>query len=259
MLVVGHPGHELRVHGWLSAAKPLVCILTDGSGHGPRARLESSAQVLAAVGARRGPIFGRFSDRGLYGALYRRDTAVFIALADELCALILRERPVIIVGDAAEGFNPAHDICRFVVDAAVATAARAGHVAANLEFVLDAAPADLPADVAAGATCVVLNDQALERKLGAARDYVELRGEVDQALARFGSEAFRHEWLRPSTAARVAAACDEVTPFFERHGRAQVAAGIYAEPLTWREHLRPVHDALRDVAERDAVRACGSY
>ena len=33
VLVVAHPGHELRVHGWLELARPTVCILTDGSGH----------------------------------------------------------------------------------------------------------------------------------------------------------------------------------------------------------------------------------
>lgn len=29
-LVVAHPGHELRVYGWLEQARPRVFVLTDG-------------------------------------------------------------------------------------------------------------------------------------------------------------------------------------------------------------------------------------
>ena len=31
-LIVAHPGHELRVHHWMELARPLVLVLTDGSG-----------------------------------------------------------------------------------------------------------------------------------------------------------------------------------------------------------------------------------
>ena len=31
-LVIGHPGHELLVHGWLEVARPIVFVFTDGSG-----------------------------------------------------------------------------------------------------------------------------------------------------------------------------------------------------------------------------------
>ena len=42
-LVVAHPGHELRVYGWLALRKPDVYILTDGSGHTGNSRLDSWA------------------------------------------------------------------------------------------------------------------------------------------------------------------------------------------------------------------------
>ena len=32
LLFSAHPGHELRVYGWLKQTKPAVCFLTDGSG-----------------------------------------------------------------------------------------------------------------------------------------------------------------------------------------------------------------------------------
>ncbi|HEX8245140.1 MAG TPA: hypothetical protein VF541_16635, partial [Longimicrobium sp.] len=46
-LVVAHPGHELRVYGWMERARPLVFVLTDGSGSGSEGRLESTTGVLA--------------------------------------------------------------------------------------------------------------------------------------------------------------------------------------------------------------------
>jgi len=257
LLVVAHPGHEVRVHGWLEAARPMVCVLTDGSGHTATPRIASSADVVARAGATRGPIFGGLSDRALYEALRVGQVARFATLASELASLIVRRRIALVVGDAAEGFNPGHDVCRFVIDAAVAMAARSGQPAASLEFVLDAAPDDVPAHLAAGdMTGVTLDDAALDRKLAAARGYVELRAEVDAALERFGPEAFRREWLRPPATARVLAAWDETPPFFERHGRARVAQGVYAEPLTWRAHLRPQYDGLARLAETAPCVCC---
>ena len=226
-----------------------MCVLTDGSGHSATSRLSSSARLIAAAGAFQGPIFGPLTDRALYDAIRRGDAGRFESLARTLAALIVERRPSLVFGDAAEGFNPGHDICRFAIDAAVALAARHGQIAANLEFVLDAAPEAPSFGAAGGARCLTLDDDALDRKLAVARTYVELRADVDSALARYGREAFRHEWLRPPTTAQVVASWDAEPPYYERHGRARVAQGIYPEPLTWADHVRPVYACLRRLVE----------
>ncbi|MSQ47696.1 MAG: hypothetical protein EXR78_04785 [Deltaproteobacteria bacterium] len=51
-LVIAHPGHELRLHGWLQHARPWVSVLTDGSGHADHSRLDSTTTLLHDVGAR---------------------------------------------------------------------------------------------------------------------------------------------------------------------------------------------------------------
>ncbi len=68
-LVVAHPGHELRVHHWMERARPVVFVLTDGSGSAHSSRLASTTAVLEQAGARPGSIYGRLSDRDLYRAL----------------------------------------------------------------------------------------------------------------------------------------------------------------------------------------------
>jgi hypothetical protein len=44
--MIAHPGHELRVHHWIERTRPLVFVLTDGSGHTGVSRLASTTAVL---------------------------------------------------------------------------------------------------------------------------------------------------------------------------------------------------------------------
>src|SRR3954452_6829734 len=69
LLIVGHPGHELRVYGWLAATRPIVHVLTDGSGREGKSRIASTTAVLDAVGATPGSIYGRMSDAVIYRAI----------------------------------------------------------------------------------------------------------------------------------------------------------------------------------------------
>lgn len=107
-LVIAHPGHELRVHGWLEAARPSVCVLTDGSGRTGRPRLDSTTKVLDAAGARRGAVYGPFSDGRLYAALLEHEHSPFIRLVEGLASTFVRERVRVVAGDAEEGYNPSH-------------------------------------------------------------------------------------------------------------------------------------------------------
>ena len=65
-------------------------------------------------------------------------------------------------------------------------------------FVLDAAPDSCPSPLRADAWWLRLDEAALERKLGAAQAYPEMREEVAAALERFGRHAFAVECLRPA-------------------------------------------------------------
>lgn len=91
-LVVGHPGHELRVHGWLELTAPLTFVLTDGSGRTGQSRLASTTTVLEAAGARRGSIYGRVTDREIYAAILDHDFVFFTDLAEELAEALAQAR-----------------------------------------------------------------------------------------------------------------------------------------------------------------------
>src|SRR4051794_23626759 len=92
-LVIGHPGHELRLHHWLELAHPLTFVLTDGSGRMAASRLASTTSLLRNAGARLGSIYGRWTDQALYAAILARDPTTLSDLAREL-ALTLADNAV---------------------------------------------------------------------------------------------------------------------------------------------------------------------
>ena len=251
LLVVGHPGHELMVHGWLEAARPLVMVLTDGSGHAGVSRLPSTAALLARAGATPGSIFGRFTDVELYRTLLDHRAAVFADLVEELANAICQHQIAVVAGDDAEGFNPTHDVCRLIVDAAVTTARGRGRSLVNTAFALMDAPSRRAQQTGASSSILTLTDGALERKLSAALQYPEMAAEVAAALGRFGDEAFRIETFRHVRGCEVWAPGD-VPPDYERYGRKRVEEGVYPEVICYDQHMRPLADLLIGRSMREA-------
>src|SRR3954453_1416524 len=121
-LLVAHPGHELLLHGWISRNRPVVHILTDGAAHSAETRLGMTAVLLRDAGARAGTIFGRLSDAEAYTMILERNTALLGSLVTDLAKQLENDRPAILVTDAAEGYNPVHDLCRLIGGAAIAMA-----------------------------------------------------------------------------------------------------------------------------------------
>lgn len=239
VLMIAHPGHELRVHGWIEKERPLVLVLTDGSGPQGRSRLASTTRLLIQLGAEPGPVFGRLPDCALYEALLAGDHALFSGLADEIADTLIRTGTTLVAGDALEGYNPSHDVCRMLLDTAVShVEARTGRAIANHAILL----AGAPGSESAGSVVLVLDDAALERKRAAALAYEEMRSEVEPALARHGLEAYRREVLVPIR--RFDWTPAEQPPFYERHGEVRVAAGLYRRVIRFSEHLAPLGAAL---------------
>jgi len=243
---MAHPGHELRVHGWLETAQPLTFVLTDGSGGVGAGRIGSTTRLLNAVGARRGALYGRFSDRQIYQLVMERSHAMFMALADELARDLAAGDIDYVVGDAEEGYNPSHDLCRMIIGTALAILRRdTGRMLPNYDFLLVGRPDEGQTAKDAGAIKLALDQAALDRKFAAARNYSELVNEVAAALAKTGPEVFRHEVLRPCGSEAGLSRSGTGKPYYETYGEEQVTKGRYAAVLRWGEHMQPLAAALR--------------
>lgn len=244
VLFIGHPGHELRIFHWLECTRPLVAVITDGSGGTSTDRIASTLHVLATVGAR--PLdscIGFCTDRRAYEALLARDADFFTEMLRSTEAALSGRRIACVTSDAIEHFNPTHDLCCLLASKLADRHRREhGRPVRHLVFPLEAAPSAGrgPANVD-----IRLDDDALARKLECARGYRGLREEVDGALRAFGPEAFRRECLWDAVGPFEQVDAHGTVPYYERVGRERQGAGRYSEVITLAGHVRPVARALR--------------
>jgi hypothetical protein len=251
-LVIAHPGHELRVLNWLGLARPTVFILTDGSGHFQNSRLHRTTKILKSLGAGQGSIYGRLTDIEIYSAMLRGDIDLFVGLAAELAQTLLGDRTEYIVGDADEGYNPAHDVCRMLINAAVKKAFRMGVCLENFEALMAYKSNDLVSGAMPGAISIDSDQQAQALKLETAREYSELTPEVNRILAQEGPGALGFECLRPVSDDSGDFRAKE-PPYYEVYGAKQVAAGRYQQVIRYRDHILPIAEGLRRFAAGEGL------
>lgn len=251
-LVIGHPGHELRVFRWLEINQPDVFVLTDGSGRSGRSRLDSTTRILDRAGAHRGTVYGKFTDLAVYAAILRGDHDLFVDLARDLAQHLIDNGIEYVVGDPLEGREPTHDICRLIIDAAVTLASRAGdRQIGNFDFALTQTQGSLSQELCDQVIQIQLDDQAYERKMSAALEYKELQLEVEKAIRVNEADTFRVEQLRPVSNQELGDQFATARPYYETRGEARVAAGHYSEVIRYRQHIVPLAQALRRHVEEE--------
>lgn len=196
-MVVAHPSHELRLHGWLQIARPHVFVLTDGSGRTGESRLSATTKVLEDAGATRGTIYGRFTDLDVYTAFLNHDYDLFISLAEELAEQFDHHQVEYVVGDSAEGYNSTHDACRLVMNAAIEIVRRKfKREIDNFDYAVVGQPEECPEAIRPEAIWLSLDDETFVRKIAAVKAYnsklavdveAALQGETFQGLKRFSA------------------------------------------------------------------------
>jgi hypothetical protein len=148
-------------------------------------------------------------------------------------------------GDAAEGFNPTHDLCRMLINAAVLLGQRTnGREIANFEFTLTEWEQGCP-EPPHDEHCLhwTLDDRLLREKIAAAEQYVELKNEVQKAIAQRGEAYFRGECLR--RVVTPALSCDtSKKPIYETWGERRVLNGEYQSVIRLKQHVLPLVNAI---------------
>jgi hypothetical protein len=232
-LLIAHPGHELRIHGWVEAARPLVFITTDGSGATGVARISKSADVLRAAGCRRGSAFGRFTDVNVYDFILQGDVEPLVSMTREIAMSLADAEVEYAVGDAVEFYNPVHDLSRVILSLAIEYVRQlTQREIRQIEF----AVVHPPQGRAASDVVVNLDEAALRRKIDAALRYDELHGQAEEDIRRNGLDAFRTERLHLLDRAAARPEPSGI-PYYEKRGEEQVRAGRYVEVLRYRPHF----------------------
>jgi hypothetical protein len=275
-LAVTHPSHELRAYGWLERAQPRVLVFTDGAGRAGQPRVARTADLLGRLGLKAGEVFGVVTDLEIYAAVLRRDVRFFLGWAEVVARDLAQSEIELLVGDAAEGHNVAHDLWRGVLDAAVDIARdRHGRSIESFVFPLFGHPAACPGAAGEAAVRLELDDAQFARKLAAVRAYSPtlaaeldaLRGgefyagligvgletlvqfpeayaQVRKMVADITIDDFRIEclWSVPPFESLTRG---PHTPFYEVYGERLVAAGLYREVIRYGAHVAPVLEGLR--------------
>src|SRR5262249_34143992 len=189
-------------------------------------------------------------------SIMNKEFDLFINLAEELARAFVREQIEYVVGDAPEGYNPAHDVCRLLINAAVEIAAGDGHQSiSNFDISLTSRLGHFSQAPSEGAIWLHLDETTLGQKLKAVQGYTELTSEVERILAQVGVDGLRTECLR--LVARSNSITEE-TPYYELYGEKQVAAGYYQRVLRYREHVLPLAEALQQHVERTNERTAST-
>ncbi len=245
-LLIAHPGHEALLHGWLECAKPIVFVMSDGSGGLLSSRMQHSSDLIANTGAQLGPINGTISDKNWYAAMLSGDTFFFRRKMESIIETLIESNCDTLVFDPLEFYNPLHDLANAMAHGA----ARLVRRRTGKQLILYTYPIEkIPAKI--GDTLhVPLNDNMLQRKKKAISSYAPLAREATE-MAETLAHPSEHLYAEPVSYAWPEHLSHK--PYYEERGEARMKDGIYGDVITYRQHVRPI--ALKLLNRAQAMRA----
>lgn len=243
---VAHPGHELRVHGWMSRSKPICAILTTGSRSGAeRDRLQVSATIVESVGGQCSALFGAVLDRDLYGMILAGDVSLFRQWTETLAGILIANRIDRLVVDGWQLYSVSHDLTHIIGRLAAEQASRAlGHNIEILQF--EVVPALLAeyADIGKLAFEINLSDDELITKFAAINSYPGLEFElIEIRQVEEEGHAKTERFFVPLPIETVIQP-PSTKPKYEIYGEARLADGIYRDVIRWHHVEKIIHQLL---------------
>lgn len=243
---VAHPGHELRLHGWMSRANPVCTILTTGSRSGTdRDRLQASARIVESTGGQCSALFGVVLDRDLYRMILAGDAAPFQQWTETLAGMLVTNRIERLVVDGWQLYSVSHDLTHIIGRLAAERASRTlGYSIEVLQFeVVPALLAECP-DIGKPAFDVNLSDDELDAKFAAIDSYpgiefelIEIRQIEEEGHARM------ERFFVPPPITKVIQP-PSTKPKYEAYGEARLADGIYQDVIRWHHVEKIIHQLV---------------
>lgn len=245
LLFVGHPGHELLAHKFISIYKPDVIFLTDGSGNDGQPRIDQSLNLIKSLGLNAYFPFEPYSDRQIYDLILSNSIDSFLRSKSVLKEFILEQKYRVIVGDALEGFNPSHDLCRYLINSIVIEMEKENKVKIeNYDFFQDDVRKNQTSDKKTGDIILELNEDELQKKMDACINYPKIKSEVDKFVSNFGKDFFALEFFRKINDPTKIVGWDTDFPYYEEFGRKRIAEGTYKQLISFDTHMMKLAQAL---------------
>ena len=246
-MVFSNPNHEVAILGSIARLRPAIIFLSDG---GDIARVRRTAQALSTYVEPGALHFINRSEHALYEALLRTDVAYFHFLAGEVRDILQDIKPEAIYCEAAEFYNPLHDLVLPIVCAAVG---RCEDIPLyEIPLIHQEAPPGQAIRIqrapdAAEAACIwtELTDEELSLKLKTIRqsEYRALFAQLGDALSTAGSaNAGREQFLKARRTLPEPAPGQALR--YDRRGAMLKATGAVRAAITYRDHYVPMFESL---------------
>lgn len=248
---VAHPGHELRLHGWMSRTKPLCMILTTGSRSGEdRARLNTSATIIENVGGHCSSLFGVVLDRDLYKTILEGDLLPFHHWTDRLTDLLVENRIQRLIVDGWQLYSVTHDLTHIMGRLAAERASRVlGYEIEVLQYEVVPGPLAEFTDIGQPECDVSLSDSELGAKMAAIKGYPDIELELMEIEQIEQETHAKHErFFSPPPIERLTKA-PPAKPRYEAYGEARLAQGTYKNVIRW-SHVEKIIRELVTVQRR---------
>jgi len=165
--------------------------------------------------------FEPFTDKDIYSLIIEGDFERCIMVKEALKSFVKEHNIQRMVGDALEGFNPSHDLCRYFINGLVEDLADE-HPMMNYDFLQDEIFKNSAHKASEPDILLHLNTAEMEQKLSACLKYSALKFEVDRFFEQYGVDFFRLEHFRQIIDNKVIKTWEGNMPFYETHGRKRV-------------------------------------
>jgi len=247
LLIIGHPGHELRAFKFIKDHKPDVVIITDGSGSQHSSRIANSIKILDSLGSRCINLFHPFTDKEIYDFMLNANISAIGEIRDKILNEVLAQGYDLLIGDALEGFNPTHDLCRYIINSIVKKAnhENGDYPIKNISYKLDGV-SSIKSNLLSNKYefDLFLSEKEFNEKYTAALDYPELRFEVDKVILLYGKDAFMNEKYEVIDNTEMISNWNTTYPFYENYGKGKVLDGLYQQSIEFEKHMKPIAMAL---------------
>lgn len=237
-LIIGHAGHELKVLKFIQLFRPLVFVLTDGSGTNGVSRIESTRKIVEYFGCRVSPVFGYFTDTQIYEHILTGTTGPFVELRNKIQRLLIAHDIDTVFGDACEGFNPSHDLCRYMINNCVSRIAQLPpyKTISNYDFLLSSFEPQ-------GHFKITLDENDKQSRDALINAYPEIKHEIELAKKHAPDESvFNYESIRKVTDVSLKKWTTDA-PFYETYAQKKIREGKYSSIITF-GHLKNIEKHL---------------
>ena len=247
LLIIGHPGHELRAFKFIKDYKPDAVIITDGSGSQHSSRIANSIKILDSLGSRCINLFNPFTDKEIYDFILNENIRAIGKIRAIILNEVLTQGYDLLIGDALEGFNPTHDLCRYIINSVVkkANLENRDYAIKNISYKLDSVSSNKSNLISDESVFnFFLSEKEFNEKYTAALNYPELQFELDKAIQLYGKDAFMNEEYEVVEDIEMISNWSTPYPFYENYGKEKVRDGIYQHSIEFEKHMKPIAIAL---------------